>query len=323
MLLENTVFNPLPKLVVLVGPSGVGKTRISLDLAREFNGEIVNGDVTALYRYLDIGSAKPTINERLEVPHHLIDIATPDENLTVAQYQQLAYTVIEDIISRGKCPFLVGGSGLYIHSVVEGYKIPPVLPNYQLRQELTIEAEKKGHVWLYELLRSLDPVAANNIDPTNIRRVIRAIEVCQTTGQPISVFWKQREVRYTPIIIGLNRPVEELFERINLRVDSMFKEGLVDEVKSILSMGYKPDSPALLSIGYKEVVDYLQGNITLNLATDEIKRATRRLARRQMSGWFSLDDPRIKWLDVSNPDTIYRIQEYLVSQGFNRRDSKL
>ncbi len=320
MLSENTIVNTLPKLVVLVGPSGVGKTSISLDLAREFNGEIVNGDATAIYRFLNIGSAKPKLLERSEVPHHLIDIATPDENITVARYQQIAYETIDDIISRGRHPFLVGGSGLYMRAVIEGYKIPPVPPNHELRRSLSIEAEQKGHLWLYELLRSIDPVAANSIDPQNIRRVIRAIEVCQATNQPISVFWKQREARYAPIIIGLTRPPEELFARINFRVDIMFQEGLVDEVKSILDAGYPPESPTLLSIGYKEIIAYLQGKITLDLAVYEIKRATRRLARRQMSGFFSLDDIKIKWFDISNSNAVRTIQEYLLSHGLRRHN---
>lgn len=317
----SAMVDPLPKLVVVVGPTGVGKSRISLELAREFDGEIVNGDATAMYRHLDIGSAKPTLQERSKIPHHLIDIASPDENITVAQYQQLAYKAIDDILSRGKHPFLVGGSGLHIRVVIEGYKLPSVPPNHQLRQMLARETETRGYVWLHDLLRNLDPMAATRIDPTNTRRVIRAIEVCKVTGQPISIFWKRREVRYAPIIIGLIRPIEELFERINLRVDLMLREGLVDEVKSILDMGYMPGSPALLAIGYKELVPYLRGNIDLDSVAHQIKRATRRLARRQMRGWFRLDDVRIKWFDVSSPSAIGLIQDLLASGGLRRRDS--
>lgn len=311
----------LPKLVVVVGPSGVGKTSVSLELAREFDGEIINGDATAMYRYLDIGSAKPTLQERSEIPHHLIDIASPDVSLTVAQYQQLAYNAIDGVLSRGRCPFLVGGSGLYVRVVVEGYKIPSVPPNRQLRQTLAGEAERRGHTWLHDLLFSLDPIAATRIDPTNTRRVIRAIEVCKRTGHPISILWKQHEVRYDPIIIGLIRPLEELFARIDVRVGLMLQEGLADEVKSILDMGYEPDCPALQAIGYKELIPYLQGSLDLDSVAHKIKRATRRLARRQMRGWFRLDDARINWFDVSNSRAICAIQELLTSRGLRRRDS--
>ena len=321
--LESTTVELLPKLVVIVGPSGVGKSGVSLELAREFSGEIVNGDATSMYRYLDIGSAKPTLPERRRIPHHLIDIVSPDEIITVAQYQQLTYKSIDDIFSRNKQPFLVGGSGLYVRSIIEGYRIPPAPPDHHMRKSLEGEAEKRGYVWLHELLCSLDPLAAANIAPTNIRRVIRAIEVCKTTGQPISLFWKQRKARYKSVIIGLTQPIEELFERINLRVDHMLQEGLVDEVKSILDMGYNPDSPALLSIGYKEIIQYLQGYVTLDSAIHKIKQATRRLARRQMSGWFRQDDTNINWFDISNPHAISHIKNYLMSNGFKKHDEIL
>lgn len=320
MLSANPLVNSLPKLVVVVGPSGAGKTKLSVEIARRFSGEIVNGDATALYRHLSIGSAKPTPLERREVPHHLIDVAAPDETITVAQYQQLAYRAIDDILSRGKCPLLVGGSGLYVRAVTEGYRIPLVPPNHQLRQTLTREAEERGHVWLHGLLRSLDPMAATCIDPTNVRRVIRAIEVCLATGQPISGFWKERDIRYASVIVGLTRPLEELFARIDLRVDHMLQEGLVDEVRSILDMGYAPDSSALSAIGYKEVIRYLQGKIALDVAVRQIKQATRRLARRQLRGWFRLDDAHIHWFDVDSPNAVCCIERLLASQGLGRHD---
>jgi len=310
---DNTVMNLLPKLVVVVGPSGVGKTAISLEVAREFGGEIVNGDATAMYRYLNIGSAKPTLRERCDIAHHLIDIAAPDEIITVGQYQQLAYAAIDDILDRGKCPLLVGGSGLYIQAVVEGYMIPPVPPDDDLRWTLAREIEKRGHIWLQGVLRNLDPIAANVIDPANTRRLIRAIEVCRATGQPISSFWEKRDVRYFPVMVGLTRPLPELFARIDIRVDIMLQQGLVHEVESILDMGYAPNVGALTAIGYREVVSYLHGKITLDAAISQIKQATRRLARRQIRGWFRSDDPRIHWFDVSIPDSVWCVAGFLAS----------
>ena len=210
-------------LVAVVGPTAVGKSQLALHLAQDFGGEIVNADSRQVYRYMDIGTAKPSRAEMSLVRHHLIDIINPDESFSLAIYQKLAFDAIEDIQQRHKLPLLVGGSGLYVWSVIEGWKIPPVAPNAKLRRSLEIRAREKGGYALYQELQKLDQVAATKIMPTNLRRIIRALEICQTTGRPASQLWQKQPPSYPVLIIGLTIQREDLYRRIDSRVDEMIK----------------------------------------------------------------------------------------------------
>jgi tRNA dimethylallyltransferase len=281
-------------LIAILGPTAVGKTALSIKLAEELCGEIVSADSRQVYRGMDIGTAKPTADERRRVPHHLLDVVQPDEPFTLSEYQHRAYAAIADIHARGRVPFLVGGSGLYVRAVLEGLSIPRVAPNLARRTEL----EREDAAALYARLRQIDPVAAERIDPRNKRRVIRAIEVCETTGKPISAQQKREEPHYRVLRIGLTLPREELYRRINARVDQMIAAGLVDEVRGLLARGYSAEVPAMSGLGYRQIELYLRGSISLDEAVRMLKRDTRRFVHHQYS-WFRLDDARICWFDLT------------------------
>lgn len=298
--------NKLP-LIVIVGPTAVGKTAASIQLAKRLDGEIVSADSRLLYRGMDIGTAKPTKEEMENVPHHLIDVADPDENWSLAIYQREAYKIIDDIHERGKLPFLVGGTGQYIRSIIEGWLIPPQRPDYDLRHTLNQWAQKIGAEALYERLERIDPEAAEKIDHRNLRRTVRALEVIFKTGERFSDLRRRQVCPYQPIILGINRPREELYERVDHRIEQMLDEGLVDEVKRLLAAGYSPDLPTMSAIGYGEVIQVINGNMTLDEAITLIKRNTRTYIRRQ-ANWFKPDDPRITWFTAS---------EYLVDKMEN------
>jgi tRNA dimethylallyltransferase len=281
------------RLVAVVGPTGVGKSRLALDLARAFDGEIVSADSRQVYRYMDIGTAKPSKKELSLVPHHLIDIVSPDEDFSLAQYQPLAYEAISDIQKRGKLPILAGGSGLYVWAVLEGWRIPGVAPNAELRRRL----EKADKEELYRELARVDPVAAQRIDPANVRRIIRALEVYKSAEAPISQLQlKARPLSHT-LIVGLTADRVELYRRIDLRVDEMIERGLVDEVRGLLDRGYDFSLPAMSGIGYKQIAMHLRGELSLADAVQQIKFETHRLVRHQYS-WFRLKDDRIRWFDI-------------------------
>lgn len=284
-------------LIAIVGPTAVGKTSISLQLARDFDGEIVSADSRQIYRGLDIGTDKVDSAQRQAIPHHLIDVVDPDEVFTLAQYQRAAYAAIDDIHRRGRLPFLVGGSGLYVKAVLEGLGIPEVEPNEDLRQELEAYAATHGLAALYARLRALDPVAAQRIDPRNVRRVVRALEVCLISGRPISELQQATPPPYRILRIGLIRPRPVLYLRIDRRVDKMVARGLVEETRRLLEAGYPPQLPALTGLGYRQIVQYLRGELTLEEAIAAIKQQTRRFVRQQAT-WFRLDDPRIRWFDL-------------------------
>lgn len=281
-------------LIAIVGPTGVGKSALAIKLAEEFHGEIVSADSRQVYHGMDIGTAKPSLDERRRVQHHLLDIVNPDEPFTLAQYQQLAYATLAGIHARGHVPFLVGGSGLYVRAVLEGLSIPRVAPNPTRRKQL----ESQDSATLYAHLLQLDPIAAAKIDPRNKRRIIRAIEVCEATGKPTSELQTRASPNYRVLRIGLTMPREELYRRINARVDQMIAAGLIDEVRALLAHGYALDSPALSGLGYHQIARYVTGEIPLEEAVRLLKRDTRRFVHHQYS-WFRLDDPRIQWFDVS------------------------
>ena len=275
----------------------MGKTAISLRLASEFHGEIVSADSRQIYRGLDIGTDKVSPADRAQVPHHLVDVVAPDQVMTLAEYQQAAYAAIDSIHARGRCPILVGGSGLYVRAILQGLVIPSGDPDLRLRAQLEDRAREEGSQALHAWLAQLDPVAAARIDHRNVRRVVRALEVCLRSGAPISQLQRATPPPYDVLIIGLTRPREALYAAIDRRVEAMIDQGLVEEVRGLLDAGYSPALPALSGVGYRQVIQYLQGEVTLEGAIALIKRQTRRLVRQQ-STWFRLDDPQIRWVDL-------------------------
>ncbi|MGB9896772.1 tRNA (adenosine(37)-N6)-dimethylallyltransferase MiaA, partial [Thermanaerothrix sp.] len=292
-------------LVVIVGPTAVGKTEISIQVAERLDAEIVSADSRLFYRGMDIGTAKPSSEERQRVIHHLIDVAEPDEVWSLALYQREAARIIEEIHQRGKLPLLVGGTGQYVRAIIEGWEIPPQAPDHRLRETLERWAKEIGAEELHRKLRLLDPAAAQAIDPRNIRRIIRALEVILGTGKRFSEQRRRGKVPYSLLIVGLKRPRTELYKRIDERIEKMIHEGLVEEVKALLAKGYSPELPPLTAIGYHEIIRYLRGEITLDEAITLMKRRTRDFVRRQAT-WFREDDPRIHWLEV-NEGTVNEI----------------
>jgi tRNA dimethylallyltransferase len=286
-----------PPLILILGPTAVGKTELAIQLAERMNGEIVSADSRLFYRGMDIGTAKPSREEMARVPHHLIDIANPDEILSLAIFQKKAQKVIVDIYTRNKLPFLVGGTGQYIRAVTQGWNPPEVKPDENLRAELEKEKEEKGIYWLHDKLRSLDPDAAEKIDARNYRRTIRALEVIQTTGKKFSEQRGQGFSPYRLVTVGLLRPRTELYERVDQRIETMFANGFLEEVKGLLSKGYSPSLPTMSAIGYRECIRVIQGELTEEEAKAEIRRATRVFVRRQ-ANWFKEADPGIKWFRV-------------------------
>lgn len=298
-----------PTLVLIVGPTAVGKTEIAIQLAERLNGEIVSADSRLFYRGMDIGTAKPTPAERARVPHHLIDVANPDETWSLAQFQQAATEVIADIHKRGKLPFLVGGTGQYVRAVTEGWSPPEVKPDDRLRAELEKMKDEKGKEWLYEKLKSLDPEAAEKIDLRNVRRTIRALEVILTTGRKFSSQRGQGESPYQLVTIGLTRPREELYARVDARIESMFEAGLVEEVRGLLAKGYSADLPSMSGIGYRECVGVVNGQKTEEQVKVEVRRDTRIFVRRQ-ANWFKESDSSIHWFRVGS-QTVEEVSEFI------------
>jgi tRNA dimethylallyltransferase len=285
------------RLLAVVGPTGVGKSRLAFSLAKALDGEIVSADSRQVYRYMDIGTDKPTPREQKSVPHHLIDIVNPDEDFSLAQYQQLAYKAIKNINKRQKLALLVGGSGLYIWSVLEGWQIPEVAPDPEFRRLLEEKAAGGGEKELYDELARLDPPAAQKIDPRNVRRTIRALEVHHNAEAPISQMQGKKAPLFNTVIIGLTADRPELYRRIDLRVDEMIKRGMVEEVRQLIERGYDTGLPAMSGIGYKQIALFLNGELTLADAVRQTKFETHRLARHQYS-WFRLKDVRIGWFDI-------------------------
>ena len=296
-------------LILIIGPTAVGKTELAIQLTERMNGEIVSADSRLFYRGMDIGTAKPTPEEQARVPHHLIDIADPDEILSLAVFQQKARKVIADIHTRNKIPFLVGGTGQYIRAVSEGWNPPEVKPDEMLRDELERMKEERGVLWLYEKLQALDPQAAEKIDPRNYRRTIRALEVILTTGTRFSELRGQVESPYHRLSVGLKRPRPELYERVDQRIDAMFAKGFLEEVKRLLDNGYSPSLPTLSAIGYRECIRVLQGELSEEQAKAEMRRLTRVFVRRQ-ANWFKDSDPNIKWFRVQE-GAVDEIESYL------------
>lgn len=286
-------------LVAIVGPTGVGKTDLAIALCSRQHGEIVSADSRQVYQGMDIGTDKPTPEQRSLVTHHLVDIVRPDEEFTLPQYQRLAYLAIEDIQHRGNVPFLVGGTGLYVRAVLKGFLIPRVEPDPRLRQNLVQQAETEGGASLHARLRRVDPQAAASIDPRNVRRVIRALEVYESLGEPISSLQTCQPPPYRVLRVGLTMDRRGLYQRIDDRVERMMEEGLVGEVQGLVESGYGPELPAMAGLGYRQICGYLRGETDLATAVRQIKSQTHRFVRQQYK-WFRLDDLTIHWFDVES-----------------------
>ncbi len=281
-------------LIIIIGPTAVGKTETSLELAEHLDGEIISADSRLLYRGMDIGTAKPTLEERARVLHHLIDVAEPDQVWSLAMFLRSAGEAVADIHARGRLPFLVGGTGQYVRAIVEGWQIPEVEPDPRLRTALENWADEIGSEALHRRLEQLDPEAASRIQPPNLRRIVRALEVILTTGK---LFSSQRESGpplYDVLMLGLRCPRKELYERIDARIQKMFDEGLVEETQKLLDRGYLPELPPLSAIGYRQVIQYLAGEISMAEVIRQMRQVTRRFVRRQ-ANWFKEDDPDIQW----------------------------
>jgi tRNA dimethylallyltransferase len=298
-----------PKVLLIVGPTAVGKTALSLSLAKEFGGEIISGDSMQVYKGMDIGTAKASPRERAEVPHHLIDIRMPDEPFSVQEFQQLAREKIAEITARGHLPMIVGGTGLYIEAVIHNYDMPHVPENPALRQELAEYAKTHGNLALHEQLKKIDPPLAEKLHPNDVRRIIRGIEVYQATGVPFSQLQRKGDSPYDALWIGLTMPRDLLYERINRRVDQMIEQGLIDEVKQLKEKGYHLEHTSMQAIGYKAVYWYLEGRISLEEAIYQIKRGTRKYAKRQLSWFRRLSE--IHWFDVTQPNVFGEIRQLI------------
>lgn len=285
-------------LILIVGPTAVGKSKIALKLAERLEGEIISADSRLFYRGMDIGTAKPTLDEQKIVPHHLIDVTNPDEIWSLALFQKNAHRVISDIHSRHHLPFLVGGTGQFIRAITEGWQPPIQPPDFKLRNTLERWAEEIGPIALYQHVAQIDPQAAEKIDPHNLRRTIRALEVIFTTGEKFSTQRTSQASPYRLLQIGLTRPRTELYARIDERVDEMLACGFLDEVRRLLSLGYSTDLHSLSAIGYRELIDYLKGKTTFAEAVVLIKRRTHEYVRRQ-ANWFKPGDPDIHWFLAS------------------------
>ena len=307
---NKTVLNPDPRslnpeqtmpqkpLLVIVGPTAVGKTALSLYLAQHFNIEIISADSRQIYQKFDIGTAKPTPDELTAAPHHLIDVVGPNGMLTLAEFQEQAYAAIENIHLRDLLPALVGGTGQWVKAVVEGWSIPRVPPDAALRAKLEAEAESIGAEALHAQLAEIDPQAAAKLDYRNVRRVIRALEVYRITGVPISELQQKKAPPYKILQVGLTMPREMLYERIDARIDKMMEMGLLEETRQLAEAGCEWEQPAMMGLGYRQIWQHLRGEISLDEAIALIKKETRRFVRQQYN-WFRLDDDRICWFDVS------------------------
>jgi tRNA dimethylallyltransferase len=300
-----------PSLIVILGPTAVGKTDLAIHIAQRIGGEIISADSRQIYRYMDIGTAKPSHEQQALVPHYLLDVVNPDDNLSLAQYQKLAYQTIQAIHERQKTPLLVGGTGQYITAVIEGWTIPEVPPNEALRAELEAYADEYGAAALHERLRAADPAAAANIDHRNVRRVVRALEVCLETGQPISELQRKQPPPYPIRTYGLTLDREVLYKRADLRVDIMMQEGFLEEVRCLLEMGYNRNLPSMSGLGYAQLAAHLLDEVPLKEAVTNTKNATHDFIRRQYT-WFKGHDHSILWHNIDQINRTELIEATMV-----------
>ncbi len=300
----------MKKILVIVGPTAVGKTYVSIELAKKFNTEIISADSMQVYKYMDIGTAKVTKEEACGIKHHMIDLVEPDEDFSVSEFQKIAEKHIDEIHNKGKLPIIIGGSGLYLNSLLYDLDFGTVKSDEKVKKYYTDYHKEHGTDKLYELLLNIDPKACEKIHKNNVKRVIRALEVCHITGKKfsdMSTDIRKPSNKYDFKIIGLEMDRELLYQRINKRVDIMIENGLIDEVKALLDKGYTMDLSSMRGIGYKEIVEYLEGKVSLEEAIETLKQNTRHFAKRQFT-WFKADK-NIQWFDITNLNEIDLIIE--------------
>lgn len=303
-------------LIVIVGPTAVGKTEVGIRLAETIGGEVISGDSMQVYKYMDIGTAKPTEKEMAGVPHHMIDIISPGEEFNVAKFQEMVEKCIEQIVTKGKIPVLVGGTGLYVRSIIDEYDFSPPGGDDSLRSALVKIAGERGNGYLVEMLEKVDPAAAKRIHLNDTRRLIRALEVYQAMGQPISDFQNvsgDTKNKYNLAYFGLSLNRQKLYEKIEKRVDIMMEKGLVNEVANLAKMGYGPENISMQALGYKEMLYYFGGLCTLEESVGLIKRNSRRFAKRQIT-WFKRDK-RITWYDVEKYNSLREIANEIAAKA--------
>jgi len=291
--------NAKQNVLVIIGPTAVGKTKLSIEMAKRYNGEIISGDSMQIYRGMDVGTAKITKEEMEDIPHHLIDIKEPFESFSVAEFQELVRAKIAEIAKKGKLPIIVGGTGLYIQSVIYDYQFSDVSGDEAYRLQLEERVKEIGNEALHEELKGIDPGSAAQIHPNNVRRVIRALEIYHLTGKTMQEYQshQQPDLLYNTAIVGLTMDRDQLYERINLRVNMMMDEGLLPEVKALYQQGLR-ECQSIQAIGYKEIYEYLDGKVTLNEAVENLKQNSRRYAKRQLT-WFR-NKMKVEWFDMSN-----------------------
>lgn len=296
------------RVLVIIGPTAVGKTKVSIDLAKRFGTQIISGDSMLVYRGMDIGTAKPDLAERDGVEHHLIDILDPGQEFNVVDFQQQAHKLIAAINSDNRIPILAGGTGLYVRALLEGYQFNQAPGDEQLRQKLTGLAEQYGNQYVHKLLQQVQPATAARLHPNDQRRIIRALEVYYISGETISQDkTATNQLLYEAAVIGLTMERTALYDRINRRVDRMVEQGLVAEVSRLLAQGVSPDCQAMQGIGYKEIAGYLQGGQDLPAAIDRLKQATRNFAKRQLTFYRRM--PYITWYNVAEYDNYNKLLE--------------
>lgn len=304
------------KIVIITGPTCSGKTKIGISCALKFNSEVISADSRQIYKYLDIGTAKPTLNELNSVKHHFVDLLSPDEDFNVSKYEDEAIKIMTELAKQEKIPVVVGGSGLYIKAIIDGI-FNSVDSSEEFREELKFKREKFGNQFLYDELEKVDPESAAKMLPQNWKRVMRALEVLHLTGEPIWKFQQsyKRESSFHFFQFGLEWDRKVLYKNIELRVDQMIENGLVSEVTEILSKGYSPTLNSLNTVGYKEIISYLNNEISLDRAIELIKRNTRRFAKRQLT-WFRKDE-RIKWFKINSETDLNFIDEKILKELSN------
>ena len=300
-----------PKVVVIVGPTASGKTAVSIELAKKINGEIISADSMQIYKYMDIGTAKPTLDEMQGIKHYMLDVVMPDETFNVAKYKSMAESAIEEILKKGKVPIIVGGTGLYVNTLVDGIEFADVPGDEEYRNELIEKGYREGAMSIYKELEKVDSESAKKIDPNNIRRVARALEIYKVTGKTKTQLdiESRKEVKYDYRLFGMEWDRETLYNRIDLRVDKMIEAGLIDEVRNVTEK-FKISNTAVQGLGYKEVIEFLNGNISYEEMIEKLKLETRHYAKRQLT-WFRRDK-RIKWIKPDENVTCVIINELQV-----------
>ena len=301
-------------LVIIAGPTASGKTAVGIEIAKKLKGEIISADSMQIYKYMDIGSAKPTKEEMQGIPHHMIDVIFPQEEFSVAVFRKMAAGYINEITENNKLPILVGGTGLYINSLTRNLDFTEISFDLDYRNELTKIAENNGNEYLHKMLEVVDPESYQRLFPNDVKRVIRALEVFKHTGKTITEYQKEskaRPIEYNLAYIGLNMDRQTLYNRINMRVDKMFDMGILDEVTRLKGMGYQRDMVSMQGIGYKEIFDYFDGLCTLEEVKDKIKQFSRNYAKRQLT-WFKRDE-RVNWVNIDEYSSFEEITENIIA----------